>query len=301
MSRPLRIEFPGAVYHVTSRGDRREPIYRDDVDRHIHLEVLAQALDRFDADVLAYCLMGNHYHLVLRTHSGQLSRLMRHLNGVYTQAFNRRHGLVGHLFQGRFKAVLVDRDAYLAALCRYVERNPVAAGLVPRPADWVWSSCRAHLGTVPAPPWLAVVELHAFLLGRAPASSADRQAAERSYQALVDGTQATDADFWATHLRGQIYLGDDAFAQRMRERAAAPARTARDVPLRQRAAAAPGPQTWQGWLAALGGDRDRALHAAYRAGWKTMPGLAAECGLSVAHVGRLIRRVEVGSEEKGET
>ena len=130
MSRPLRIKFPGAVYHVTLRGDRREPIYRDDEDRTTHLEVIAQAMDRFDAQVLAYCQMGNHYHLVLHTRQANLSRLMRHVNGVYTQAFNQRHALVGHLFQGRFKAILVDRDAYLLALCRYVERNPVAAGLV---------------------------------------------------------------------------------------------------------------------------------------------------------------------------
>lgn len=107
MSRPLRIECPGAIYHVTSRGDRREPIYRDDEDRSAQLEIIAQAMDRFDAQVLAYCQMGNHFHLVLHTRRANLSRLMRHLNGVYTQAFNRRHGLAGHLFQGRFKAILV--------------------------------------------------------------------------------------------------------------------------------------------------------------------------------------------------
>lgn len=151
MSRPLRLEFPGAVYHVTSRGDRREPIYRDDADRVEHLAVLEHALDRFDAEVLAYCLMGNHYHLVLHTRQGNLSRLMRHLNGVYTQRFNQRHGLVGHLFQGRYKAIPVDRDAYLLALCSYVERNPVAAGLVAAAEHWVWSSCRAHLGQATPP------------------------------------------------------------------------------------------------------------------------------------------------------
>ena len=111
MSRPLRLEFPGAVYHVTSRGDRREPIYRGDEDRRLQLWVLAQAMERFDAQVLAYCQMGNHYHLVLHTRQANLSRLMRHLNGVYTQRFNQRHGMVGHLFQGRFKAILVDRHA----------------------------------------------------------------------------------------------------------------------------------------------------------------------------------------------
>jgi putative transposase len=111
MSRPLRIEFPGAVYHLTSRGDRREPIYVDDDDRRAWLAVLAHATQRFDAQVLAYCLMGNHYHVVMHTRQPNLSMLMRQLNGVYTQAFNRRHGKVGHVFQGRFKAILVDRDA----------------------------------------------------------------------------------------------------------------------------------------------------------------------------------------------
>jgi REP element-mobilizing transposase RayT len=112
MARPLRIEFEGAIYHVTSRGDRREPIYRDDADRAAHLDVIAQAMGRFDAEVLAYCLMGNHDHLVVRTRQANLSRLMRQLNGVDTQLFNRHHGLVGHLFQGRFKAILVDGDSY---------------------------------------------------------------------------------------------------------------------------------------------------------------------------------------------
>jgi REP element-mobilizing transposase RayT len=117
MARPLRIEFPGAVYHVTSRGDRREPIFVNDHDRHGFLDVVAQALSRFDAEILAYYLMGNHYHLVLHTRKANLSLLMRHINGVYTQAFNRQHNKVGHLFQGRFKAILVDRDAYLLEVC----------------------------------------------------------------------------------------------------------------------------------------------------------------------------------------
>ena len=151
MSRPLRIEFAGAIYHVTSRGDRREAIYRGDADRAAQLEVIAQAMERFDGQVLAYCLMGNHYHLVLHTRQANLSRVMRHVNGVYTQAFNQRHGLVGHLLQGRFKAILVDRDTYLLALCRYVERNPVAAAMVARAGDWVWSSYRAHVGLAPTP------------------------------------------------------------------------------------------------------------------------------------------------------
>ena len=108
MARPLRIEFPCAVYHVTSRGDRGEDIFVDDEDRDALSQVLAQALSRFDAQALAYCLMGNHYHFVLHTRQANLSLLMRHINGVYTQTYNLRHRKVGHLFQGRFKAILVD-------------------------------------------------------------------------------------------------------------------------------------------------------------------------------------------------
>jgi len=172
MSRPLRIEFPGAVYHVTSRGDRREPIFADDTDRIALLSVLAQGMQRFDAQVLAYCLMGNHYHFVLHTRQANLSRLMRHVNGVYTQVFNRRHGKLGHLFQGRFKAILVDRETYLLEVCRYVELNPVRAGLVAEPGDWPWSSYRAHVGDAATPPWLDTDGLHGYLLQRPAAPDA---------------------------------------------------------------------------------------------------------------------------------
>ena len=135
MSRPLRIEFPGAVYHPTSRGDRREPIFVDNDDRQALLSIVAHALDRFDAVALAYCLMGNHFHFVLHTRAANLSRLMRHINGVYTQACNRRHGLVGHLFQGRFKAVLVHTESHLLEVCRYVDLNPVRVRMVREPGD----------------------------------------------------------------------------------------------------------------------------------------------------------------------
>jgi REP element-mobilizing transposase RayT len=216
------------------------------------LAVLDEATSRFDASVLAYCLMGNHFHLVLCNRSGALSHLMRHLNGVYTQAFNRRHGLVGHLFQGRFKAILVDSDRYLSALSRYVERNPVAAGLVERPESWQWSSCRAHLGLETAPPWLAIDELHGLMLGRDVATPRDRATAIRRCAALVSAQQEDDADFWASHLSGQDFLGGEAFAERARQRAA-PARLASpQVPARHRKATPAGPRTWPAWLALKG-------------------------------------------------
>lgn len=291
MSRPLRLEFAGAIYHVTSRGDRREPIFAGDADRHMLLEVLAQATERFDAQVLAYCLMGNHYHLVLHTREPNLSRFMRHLNGVYTQRFNRRHGLVGHLFQGRFKAILVDRDAYLLALCRYVERNPVAAGLVKAAADWVWSSYRAHALLAPTPEWLDSDGLHGFLLGRAPTSQVDRRRAAASYARMV--AEISDADLWASGIRQQVFLGDEAFVARMLDKAPVTVTSghgSQEIPKRQRqrpVSASPPAATLPGPI-----DRSQALREAYVQGGVTMSELARRVGLSVSRVSRLIARAE---------
>src|SRR5690349_13339442 len=213
MARPLRIEFPGAVYHVTSRGDRREDIFVDDGDRDALLQILGQALSRFDAQALAYCLMANHYHFVLHTRQPNLSVLMRHINGVYTQTYNRRHHKAGHLFQGRYKAILVDRDAYLLEVCRYVDLNPVRARLVRKPGAWAWSSCRAHLGQAAVPAWLDTPGLHGYLLGRPAKSPADRRRAAERYARLV--ASVADANLWDSALRQQIYLGDEGFVERM--------------------------------------------------------------------------------------
>ena len=289
MSRPLRIEFPGAIYHVTSRGDRREPIFDGDADRHGLLAVIAQAMERFDAEVLCYCLMGNHYHFVLHTRQAKLSRLMRHVNGVYTQDFNRRHGKVGHLFQGRFKAILVDRAAYLLTLCRYVELNPVRARMVAAVGDWPWSSYRAHVGLAPAPPWLDSAGLHAYVLGRELRSEAEQRRAATKYAALV--ANAPEKSPWEEALRQQIYLGDDAFVERMQAHAE-PARVhARETPRAHRSR----PLTLAQWLAA-GPSREVALRRAHVEGGLTMTAIAAELGLSVAHISRLIARAEAVRE-----
>jgi len=303
MSRPLRIEFPNAIYHVTSRGDRREPIYRDDFDRRAHIGVIAQAMDRFDAQVLAFCQMGNHYHLVLHTRAANLSRLMRHVNGVYTQAYNRRHVQVGHLFQGRFKAILVDRDAYLLALCRYVERNPVAAGLVARAADWPWSSYQAHIGQVSTPDWLDSAGLHGYLLGRPVANTRDSASAAARYAALVDRAQPQDATFWQQAISAQVFLGDAAFVEKMQAQADPKRLSALAIPRGQRGV----PGTWPQFLAASDDQRNPALCAAYRSGHFTMSALAALTRLSVSHVSRLVAAGERAadgeavSKEKGET
>lgn len=146
MARPLRIEYDGAVYHVTSRGNARKEIYKDDKDRQIFLETLHRVNKRYNWLCHAYCLMNNHYHLIIETPDGNLSRGMRQLNGVYTQTFNIRHNRVGHIFQGRYKAILIQKDSHLLEVSRYVVLNPVRARLVQSPAQWKWSSYSATAG-----------------------------------------------------------------------------------------------------------------------------------------------------------
>lgn len=274
MSRPLRLEFEGALYHVTSRGDRREPIFDDDEDREAWLTVLTDALDRFHASAYAYCLMGNHYHIVLQTHRPNLSRLMRHLNGVYTQRYNRRHGKVGHLFQGRFKAVLVDEESYFLEVCRYVELNPLRARMVKRAQDWAWSSYRVHTGLSAPAAWLDSRALYRRLAPHAPVR--DGPAKYAQFVAQGKGVQ-----LWDEALRGQIYLGNDAFMQRMQSRIQVAPGT--EVPRAQlRAAAKP--------LAAYfrQADRDQAIVAAYLEGGHTQTAIAQATGLSVSRVSRVI-------------
>jgi REP element-mobilizing transposase RayT len=154
MASPLAIELSGGMYHVSARGDRPEAIYRDDQDRSVWLAFLGDACSRFNWRCHAYCVMTNHYHLLVETPDANLVNGMQQLNGTYTQHSNRRHELVGELFEGPFKAVLVERDTYLLELARYVVLNPVRAGLVARASDWPWSSYRAMVGMEPSAPWL---------------------------------------------------------------------------------------------------------------------------------------------------
>lgn len=207
MARPLRIEFAGAIYHVTSRGNARAAIFVDDPDREMLLQTLGEVVRRFNWRCHAYCLMDNHYHLLVETVDGNLSAGMRQLNGMFTQRFNRRHGRGGHIFQGRFKAILVDRDSYLLELCRYVALNPVRAKAVKRPGDYRWSSYRATAGAIGAPPFLTCDwTLSQFAKTRA--------VAQRRYREFVKAGASSRSPWDA--LQGQVLLGDNDFAQRLK-------------------------------------------------------------------------------------
>lgn len=208
MARPLRIEFPGAVYHVTSRGNARSAVFEDDADRELFLKILGQVVKRFNWLCHAYCLMDNHYHLLIETPEGNLSAGMRQLNGVYTQAFNRLHGRDGHLFKGRFKAILVEKESHLLELCRYIVLNPVRAGMAAQPADYRWSSYLPTIGNAARPAFLATE----WLLGNFSTSLAESC---RRYRNFVKEGMSNNESPWGK-LVGQILLGTEAFVQQAR-------------------------------------------------------------------------------------
>lgn len=208
MARPLRLEFAGALYHVTSRGDRREDIYENNHDRVMFLSVLDSVCLTYNWVCHAYCLMGNHYHLLIETPDANLSQGMRQLNGVYTQRFNRAYDRVGHVFQGRYHAVLVEKDGYLLALARYIVLNPVRATMVYNAGDWSWSSYLATAGLVSRPRFLTTdCLLGVFGLRK-------EIARQRFKQFIAEGEIQPSP--WKS-LRHQLYLGSDSFVCEMQD------------------------------------------------------------------------------------
>jgi putative transposase len=223
MARPLRIELPGALYHITSRGNARQAIFFDDDDRRLFLHRLGAVVRTHGWRCRAYCLMPNHYHLLVETPRPNLSRGMQRLNATYSQGFNARHDRVGHVLQGRFSAILVERDSHLLEVSRYVVLNPVRAGLVDSAEAYAWSSLRATIGLEPAPGWLAAVDL---LAGFGSAAS---------YLTFVQAGRGAAAP-WAGR-RGPA-LGSAAFVERVIPRLD-PGAGPREVPRRERRASRP--------------------------------------------------------------
>jgi len=209
MARPPRLEFPGAVYHVVVRGNERRAIFRDDEDRERYLGRLAHYRKRFGFRLLAFCLMSNHVHLAIRTGRFPLSRIMAGLQSSYTQWFNRRHGRVGHLFQGRYKAFLVQEDPYLLGLVRYIHENPVRARLAGKASDYDWSSDR-YYRRGRGPSWLDTDEVLAMLGGRRPA------AVKAYVEFMARGQGPSYEDLQSI---GQVVKGEEEFAFRRFEEA----------------------------------------------------------------------------------
>jgi putative transposase len=281
MSRPLRIGYPGALYHLTLRGNARGEIFLDNSDRELFLGVLGSVVERFGWRIYAYCLMGNHYHLLAETPQPNLSRGMHWLNGVYTQRFNRRHARVGHVFQGRFKAILVERDSYLLELARYIVLNPVRAGLASAPEGWRWSSYLATVGKQAAPRWLSAN----WILEQF--GSSQTPARDRYRQFVAAGLDR--APPWC-ELRGQVLLGTEQFVQALAPKLAA-VQDRTETPRSQRLAHRPALASLLLSTDGVGrAQRDAAIRDAHIRHAYTLAEIARHVGLHYATVSRIASR-----------
>ena len=278
MTRPLRIEFEGALYHITSRGNAREKIFLDDEDRSDFLATLGETVKRFGWICHAYCMMSNHYHLLLETPAPNLSRGMQLLNGVYTQRFNRHHKRYGHVLQGRFKSILVEKESHLLELARYIVLNPVRAKMVRSARDWPWSSYRATSGQVEVPQFLEVDWILAQFDTR-------RDRAVQAYRLFV--RQGRGVDVW-DKLRAGSLLGSDSFVERMRPRLLE-ASLDQNVLRRERDAARPSlREIFQDVSQKL--DRDACIHDAVRVHHYRLQEVADHLGLHFTTISVIAKR-----------
>ena len=205
MARPLRIEYCGALYHVTSRGNERKPIFWEDRDREVFLDILTKVNEKYNWLCHAYCLMNNHYHIIIETPEGNLSKGIRQLNGVYTQTLNKKYRRVGHIFQGRYNAILIQKENHLLEVSRYVVLNPVRANLAERLEEWKWSSYRATAGIEKPHP----CHTTDWILGQ---FGINKMVAGQRYKEFVWGGIGVES-IW-NKVSGQILLGDDYFIEK---------------------------------------------------------------------------------------
>ncbi len=210
MARPLRIAYPGAFYHITARGNERKNIFLNDRDREKFLSYLRSATERYEAAIHAYCLMGNHYHLLLETPAGNLTEIMRHINGAYTTYFNIKRDRSGHLLQGRYRAILVDVDEYAEELSRYIHLNPVRAGLAARPEEYLWSSYQDYTGQRKNQEWLHQEVVLGFF-GKKEA------AARQNYRKFVEAAIGQEIKTPLRNIMHSTFLGGQDFITWIKE------------------------------------------------------------------------------------
>jgi len=285
MARPLRLEYPGAVYHVTARGNAGQEIFLDDEDREAFLATLSFVVARFHWIVHAYCLMTNHYHLLVETPEANLSRGMRQLNGVTTQAFNRRHDRTGHVLEGRFKAILVEKESHLLDLARYVVRNPVRAKAVLHPRLWKWSSYRATSREARVPDFLTTDWILAQFRSK-------RELPQRGYRRFV--AEGKGLAVW-DDLRGGVLLGSDAFVKKLSRLLHGKAKM-KEIPEAQRRATRPSLERLFQGKTKDKAKRDRAIHEAVVRHGYTQSAIASHLRLHYSTVSRIVKQVDAAQE-----
>lgn len=279
MARPLRIEFAGGLYHITSRGNDRQDVYADDLDRAKFLDLIDKTRTRFDWYVHAYCLMSNHYHLLVETGTPTLSRGMKLLNGSYTQYFNRKQGRVGHLFQGRFRAIVIDKESYLLELARYIVLNPVRARMARTASQWEWSSYRATAGLGRSEPLLTTDWILSCFAKK-------KQLAQAKYRRFVKAGKNQPSPW--ERLTNQIYLGNDEFVEAMQCKLD-PEQPLDDIPRKQKLA----PPIAIEAYAREYSNRTEAMARAYLSKHYTLEEIGRVFGVSYATVSRAVKRYEL--------
>ncbi|EHK8998501.1 transposase [Vibrio vulnificus] len=276
MSRPLRVEYAGALYHVTSRGNARQPIYLEESDFELFIETLSDVCARFNWVIHSFCLMTNHYHLLIETPDGNLSKGMRQLNGVYTQSFNRKHKRVGHLFQGRYKSILVDKESYLLEVGRYILLNPVRAAMVESVEEYSWSSWPHICGEKPSPEWLAT-EQTLLMFGKQ-----RKRAISKYHQFVSDGAGKS---LWGD-LKKQIFLGPDEFVERHQSELDEVSEDLSEIPSKQRREKA---KTLAEYAEGTS-SRNEAIATAFASGAYTQKQIGEYFGLHYSRVSRIVAK-----------
>ena len=228
MTRPLRIEFPGAFYHITSRGNERKNIFKSLRDRERFLSYLESATKRYAAVIHVYCLMDTHYHLFIETPLGNLSKIIHHINGAYTNYYNKKHERAGHLFQGRYKAILVEADEYAKELSRYIHLNPVRAGMVDNPEEYIWSSYGYYILKEKVPEWLKRDLILACF-------SSKPGTAMKMYKEFVNGLSGKKYESPLADLSYSFMLGSKEFVSEIKDKFLKKKKADRNLPVLKKA------------------------------------------------------------------
>lgn len=287
MARPLRIEYPGAIYHLTARGNAREPIFLSDADRVMFLDILGDLVERYHLCCHGYCLMDNHYHLLLETPEANLSLGMRQLGGIYTQKFNRRHNRVGHLFQGRYTSIVIEKESHLLELCRYIVLNPVRATMVAQPGDYPWSSYLATAGGTDKPRFLRID----WILAQFGENHMTAQQQYRDFVAAGIGEESP----WK-NLKGQCLLGGERFLNRLLPQLDQK-RGETEIPRRARFVGRP--QLTDLFHARQGiSERNKAIAMAHLQYGYSQQEIAGQTGLHYSTVSRIVQRERGKSNNK---
>jgi len=291
VARPLRVQFPGAFYHITSRGNERKPVFRTDTDRKKFLSYLQSAHEKYGALFHCYCFLPNHYHLLLETPRGNLSEILHHINGAYTTYFNVKRKRSGHLFQGRFKAILVEKEVYAQELSRYIHLNPVRAGLAEDLSSYPWSSYPYYVGLAKKPNWMETRTILGYF------SRADREA-YKAYRDFVEEATGKEIKSPLKEVVGSTFLCRESYIEQVVRRGGIPlSNDKRNVPALRVLDKGPSLKEIENWIGGVISRQEEifrkfCLYLSHRFGGYSLEEIGAYYGMKAAAVSQAARRFQ---------